>query len=48
MKNAAVFMFLFSCVKSLATAPQSAEKKKWTEYLEEVFALLILASCFQR
>ena len=28
MKNAAVFMFVFCCVKSLAAAPESAEKNK--------------------
>lgn len=28
MKNAAVFMLVFCCVKSLATAPESVEGKK--------------------
>ena len=48
MKNAAVFMLVFCCMKSLVTTPGSAEKrgkkqKKKTSYLEEVFAVCFLS-----
>ncbi len=43
MKNATAFLFVFCCVKSLATAPESERGKKRGEYLKEVFAVCIFS-----